>query len=136
VPGGTLGVLWSGPDPDGAFVAQARAVLAQRSSDGASDNEFAGFLADADRAAPSLEIPPGAGFDQPEHHVVTWDVALDADELIGLLGTFSWVMTMPDETREGVLAEARRLLRDVLGVEGAVTVDVAFRSDAWRAHTI
>ena len=60
---------------------------------------------------PSLVIPSGAGFDQPEHHVFTFDVALNADELIGLLGTFSWITTMTD-----------------------VTVDVAFRADAWRAH--
>jgi len=57
----------------------------------------------------------------------------NADELIGLLGTFSWIITMPEETREGVIAEARRLLRELLGVEGEVTVDVAFRADAWRA---
>jgi SAM-dependent methyltransferase len=146
VPGGTLGVLWSGPDPDGPFLAQARAVLADQSSGGAgsknragqtdaSGSEFASLvMADADRPMPSLEIPSGVAFDQPEHRAFTWNVALNADELIGLLGTFSWIITMPDETRERVLVEARRLLRDALGVEGDVTVDVAFRSDAWRTR--
>jgi hypothetical protein len=66
--------------------------------------------------------------------VFRWDVALNADELIGLLGTFSWIITMPEETRDGVIAEARRLLREMLGVEGEVTVDVTFRSDAWRSR--
>jgi len=64
----------------------------------------------------------------------TWDVALNADELIGLLGTLSWVITMPEETRQGVITEARRLLAELLGVEGEVTVDVAFRSDIWRSR--
>jgi hypothetical protein len=41
---------------------------------------------------------------------------------------------MPGETRARVTAEARRLLREFLGVEGQLTVDVAFRSDAWRTH--
>jgi hypothetical protein len=91
-------------------------------------------MADADRPTPSLEIPPGVPFDQPEHEAFTWDVALDADELIGLLGTFSWIITMPAPTRRRVMAEARRLLREFLGVEGEVTVDVAFRADAWRSR--
>ncbi|TMB87241.1 MAG: class I SAM-dependent methyltransferase, partial [Chloroflexi bacterium] len=31
VPGGILAALWSGPDPEGAFVVQARALLAEQS---------------------------------------------------------------------------------------------------------
>ena len=149
VPNGTLGVLWSGPDPEGAFLAQAQALLAQRSSESVhgetiaadggqgtvKNGEFASFImGDARRPASILEIPPSAPFEQPEHQVFRWDVALDADELIGLLGTFSWIITMPAETRNGVIAQARRLLRDLLGVEGEVTVDVTFRSDAWRSR--
>jgi len=82
----------------------------------------------------SLEIPPGVPFDQPEHEVFTWDVALNADELIGLMGTFSWIITMNEETRERLFAEARRLLREFLGVEGETTIDVAFGAAAWRSR--
>jgi len=144
-PGGILGALWSGPDPEGPFVVQAQALLAEQSRAGAGvaaaderdprESGVAGLImGDARRPLPSLEIPPGVPFDQPEHEVFTWDVALDADELIGLLGTFSWIITMPEETRHRVIAEARRLLRDLLSVEGEVTVDVAFRADAWRSR--
>ena len=139
-PGGTLGVLWSGPDPEGPFMIQALALLGEmsrapgRASSEDPGSEFASLLMAEDRPAPRLEIPAGSAFDQPESRVFTWDVALNADELIGLLGTFSWVITLPDETRARVTAEARRLLRDALGVEGDVTVDVGFRSDAWRTH--
>ena len=157
VPDGILGVLWSGPDPEGTFLAQAQALLTQRSaertaagtagdtadetgaaggSDAAVNNpEFASFIMGDARRPPSiLEIPPTAPFEQPEHRVFRWDVPLNADELIGLLGTFSWIITMPAETRNGVIAEARRLLRELLGVEGEVAVDVTFRSDAWRSR--
>jgi SAM-dependent methyltransferase len=133
-PNGILGVLWSGPDPEGAFLAQAQTLLSQRPAEG-SDGGLGGLImGDARRPASTLEIPPTAPFEQPEHQVFRWDVALDADELIGLLGTFSWIITMPDETRNRVIAEARRLLRELLGVEGEVTVDVTFRSDAWRSR--
>jgi hypothetical protein len=146
VPDGVLGALWSGPDPEGPFLVQAQALLAERSpgpaevavSDGDGEHRRSEFVSlimgDALRPSSSLEIPPGVPFDQPEHAVFTWDVALNADELIGLLGTFSSIITLPEETRKGVVAEARRLLRELLGVEGDVTVDVAFRSDAWRSR--
>jgi SAM-dependent methyltransferase len=139
VPGGILAALWSGPDPGGPFMVEARALLTERSrgqAEAAPDGgEFARvIMGEADRPLPSLEIPAGVPFAQPEHEVFTWDVALNADELIGLLGTLSWIITMADETRTQVLAEARRLLGELLRVEGDVTVDVAFRADAWRSR--
>jgi hypothetical protein len=91
------------------------------------------ILGDALRPMSTLEIPEGVPFGKPEHESFTWDVALNADELIGLLGTLSWIITMREETRSAVFKEARRLLRDLLGIEGDVTADVAFRSDAWRS---
>ncbi len=138
VPGGALGVLWAGPDPDGAFLAQARALIAQRSSGDAGEAEEGSgelrnlIMGDATRPDNVLEIPAGAPFAQPEQRAFTWDVALDADELVGLLSTFSWIITLDDDTRAGVFAEARRLLKEFLGVEGDVTVDVAFRAAAYR----
>jgi hypothetical protein len=55
-----------------------------------------------------------------------------------LLGTFSWIITMPDDRRVHVISEARQVLRDGLGIAGpvTVTVDVKYRSEAWRTHLI
>ena len=61
-----------------------------------------------------------------------WDIALNADELIGLLGTLSWVILTPDDERVRLFDTARRLLAELLGVEGEVTVDVAYRAVAFR----
>ena len=63
-----------------------------------------------------------------------WDVALNADELIGLLGTLSWVILMPDDERTRMFATARRLLAELLGIEGETTVDVAYRAVAYRTY--
>jgi SAM-dependent methyltransferase len=144
VPGGILGAVRSGPDPDGPFLVQARALLAAPAEGGLAKRERGGNLNEAEfaqliqgegnRASTTLVIPPGVPFEQPEHKIVTWDVPLNADELIGLLGTFSWVILMPETERNRLTSEARRLLREVLGVEGEVTVDTAFRSDAWRCR--
>ena len=120
VPGGTLGAVWSGPDPDGAFVAQARALLSRgaptdgdgdRQSGGGgergdgtrdgSDAELASVVnGDGNRPVSALEVPDGGPFLRPDHQVMRWDVALDADDIIGLLGTFSWVITMPEAARQ------------------------------------
>jgi SAM-dependent methyltransferase len=135
-PRAILGALWTGPDPEGPFISQARALLSEQPS-GSNDAQRGDLteliLGDALRPMSTLEIPEGVPFDQPEHEAFTWDVALNADELIGLLGTLSWVITMPEEPRNTLFAEARRLLRDLLGIEGELTVDVAFRSDVWRS---
>ena len=139
VPGGVLGAVWSGPDPEGAFLVQAQALLSGPGPGEPEDvgagrgSALRGIMGDALRPASILEIPPGVPFDQPEHEVFQWEMALTADDLIGLLGTFSWIIRLSEESRQDVYAEARRLLRDMLGVVGEVTVDVEFRAEAWRA---
>jgi SAM-dependent methyltransferase len=142
VPGGTLGAVWSGPDAEGPFMMQARQMLADRAAAGGSEETaepgepgVTGFLlGDASRPNSSLVIPEGLPFDPPDCQVFTWEMALTADDLVGLLGTMSWVITMPEENRRSVLTEARRLLRELLGIEGEVTVDVAFRAEAYRTR--
>jgi SAM-dependent methyltransferase len=140
VPGGTLGVVWAGPDPDGPFVSQAQAMLSAMSGPGESSTDAEGdhdlgreVMDTANRVETVLRIPGDSLFSQPEHTTFTWDVALTADELIGLLGTFSWIITMPDDRRAHVISVARQVLRDSLGISGEVTVDVQYRSEVWRA---
>jgi SAM-dependent methyltransferase len=142
VPSGTLAAVWTGPDPDGPFVVQAQALLSEMSSGGAGPDgngsprpDLGATVVDSEnRVDPVLRIPGGSPFAQPEGHVLTWDVALTADELIGLLGTFSWIITMTADRRAYVIDEARRVLRDGLGVSGDVTVDVQYRCEAWRTR--
>jgi SAM-dependent methyltransferase len=143
VPGGTLAVMWSGPDPDAGLVAQAQALL-RGDGDGEGDGEMgideqsqadlSAAMSDQNNLIQVLEIPPGLPFDQPERTVITWDVALTADDLIGLLGTFSWVILMEDGARERLFETARRVLQDALGVSGDVTVDVGYRAEVFKAR--
>jgi SAM-dependent methyltransferase len=142
MPGGVLGVVWAGPDPGSSFLAQARGLLAAQpgsgpagGGDGLGEGEFSELI-QGEGNVPSmvLGIPPGAPFEQPEHETFTWDVPLAADDLIGLLGTFSWVIAMDQAARTRLLTRARGLLRELLGDEGEVTADVGFRAEAWRCH--
>jgi len=141
-PGGTLGVVWAGPDPDGPFVSQAQAMLSESSSDqddsiAESGTDLGSEVMDTEnRVETVLRVPDGFPFAQPEHITLMWDVPLTADDLIGLLGTFSWIITMPEDRRTHVISEARRVLRDGLGISGDVTVDVQYRSEVWRTHLV
>jgi len=70
----------------------------------------------------------------PAAHIAFYGhyATLNADELLGLLGTLSWVILMPATDRTRVFGTARRLLAEVLGIEGPTTVDVAYRALAYR----
>jgi SAM-dependent methyltransferase len=140
VPGGTLAAVWSGPDPDAGLIAQAQALLSGGDSpelaaiDDRSQSELKAALNDRSALVQALEIPPGVPFGPPEKHVITWDVALNADELVGLLGTFSWVILMEDEARARLFDTTRRVLRDSLGISGDVTVDIGYRAEVFKAR--
>lgn len=130
-PGGLMAVMWTGPDPDGGFMRQAQSALAQ----GGGDQVLRGTVAgDFTPEILTLEIPDGLPFRAPEHQRFTWLLPLTADELIGLLGTLSWIIVMEEDDRQRLFDTARRLLRDLLGVEGTVTVDVDFVCEAYRAR--
>jgi hypothetical protein len=120
-------------------MAQARDLLARRAAESSDTGPSAGNLgqlifSESLRPEFVLTIPAGMPFSEPEHQVFSWDVALNADDLVGLLGTLSWIITMPDDERDRVITTARHFLRELLGIDGQVTVDVTFRADAWRCR--
>ena len=135
VPGGCLGALWTGADPDGPFLSEARSRIARTGPGGGPrGGQLSGLVEGTiGRGDDSLVIPDGVPFDQPDRATFTWDIALDADELLGLLGTFSWIITLPDDARAAILDEASELLA-AFGIDGSTTVDVAWRTEAWRAR--
>jgi SAM-dependent methyltransferase len=142
VPGGVVSAMWSGPDPESGLIAQAQALLSGAGEgdaagvgiDDESQAELSAAMTDQNNLIQALEIPPGLPFDEHEKKVITWNVALNADELIGLLGTFSWVILMEDDKRERLFDTARRVLREALGVSGDATVDVGYRAEVFKAR--
>ena len=146
-PGGVLGVMWSGPDPEGPFMVQARVLLESQSldaesgtdehqSDSSQESLADVVLADADRPSSTLVIPVNRSvpLDQPEFAEFRWDLALTADQIIGLMSTLSLFILMTQERRLRIFSETRRLLRDALGIDGQITADVAFKTEAWRTR--
>ncbi len=134
-PGGVIATMWAGPDPDGAFVAQARGALGG-GGDGGDTGTVLRETIDGGTDAPArvLEIPEGVGFEPPERRDFHWVVPLTADDLVGLLQTLSWVILLDEARREQLVVRARTLLKEALGIEGPVTVDVDFACETHRAR--
>ena len=136
-PGGVLGALWSGPDPEGKFMRDSYAMLAGISGTAGLDSQLANVMMSNSGRPPSrLEIPHGFPFTEPERRDFCWSQTLTADGLIGLLGTFSWVITMTEDERDDLMSEARGLLASAMGLSGDDTVDVEFRSETFRSYLL
>lgn len=137
VPGGTLGVVWSGPDPESDLIEQAQTLLGAGGGSGLDEEAeaaLAGAINDPNAPRWVLEIPEGVPFDEPESHTVTWNEDLTAEDLIGLLGTFSWVILMEEDARTRLFEVSRQFLRDSMALDGSATVEVPHRAEVWRAR--
>jgi SAM-dependent methyltransferase len=132
-PGGRLGVVWSGVDWGASALAEVRqrALAAGRAGTGSLAAMVAGGGARPERA---LRLPERAPFGPPEHELLHWEQELSADQLVGMLGTYSRVILLPDEQRRLIAEEARRLLGEIAGLHGAATVKLPFRGQCWRSE--
>jgi SAM-dependent methyltransferase len=139
-PGGFLGAIWAGPDQESPFMVQAQALLGEigrgEPTAGPASETIDAISTESYRSMATLQIPDGLPFSDPIHMVFRRELALTADDLIGLLGTLSWVILKEPEEREALFSTARRLLRDALGVEGDTTVDLTFRCDTYRSDLL
>jgi SAM-dependent methyltransferase len=131
-PGGLIAALWTGPDPEGTFMTQARTIVTRAdATDPGLESTVSGELT---TGFFTFDIPEGIPFSQPDHDAFRWIVPMTADQIIGMLGTLSWIIVMDEPDRRQLFATARRLLRDFLGVEGDVTVDVDYICQVYRSR--
>ena len=111
-PGGTLAAVWSGPDPEAPFLVQAMEVMKPGGS--SSNGALATGDGRRDRAAAERAAHPRRSAFRPAR---AGDIPLralhsTADDIIGLLGTISWVITMSEDQRERIF-RATRLMKDL-----------------------
>jgi SAM-dependent methyltransferase len=170
-PGGSFGVVWSGPDWTSQWLRaiRPRAIVERLMAAGALAPDGvvapAGALAPDGVVAPDavpthdpaqaignataesitplgaasphrheLVIPEGSPFEALDRTEIRWVLPMTADDLVGLLGTFSGVITLDASLRAGLLEQAEHLLADELGLEGAATTDVPYLARCWRAR--
>jgi SAM-dependent methyltransferase len=121
-PDGALGVLWSGPDRRVPWVA---GILAAASS-GRREPTRGPW----ERA---LEVPDGGPFEPPDHRVFTTTMAYPVADLVGLVGSYSTVITLPDDARREVLQRAADAVAD-LSLDPNGLVDLPLSAVCWRTR--
>ncbi len=116
--GGVFGVIWNGADRSVEWVAE---LLGTRDpSPGDRNNR---------RSRHRFELPPGSPFVDLETTVIVWSRTLTDEELVGLAGTYSSMITMPPDRQEQELARIRRVAGSVVGGDG---VELPMSCRCWR----
>jgi SAM-dependent methyltransferase len=121
-PGGHLGVLWSGPDCRVTWVGELL-------GSGTKHSEETGHRSIRHR----VELVPDAPFTEPETTVISWTMAMSREELVGLAGTYSAVITRPAGERSWFLHRVEQLAVKKMGSSPGTTVEVPMRCRCWRA---
>ncbi len=91
--GGTLGVIWISRDDRVPWVAEFNA-LARESRE--ADRARQGF---SGRRRREVTFPAGTPMSPPTERRVTYSLPMTSDQLAGLLGTYSGVITLEEERR-------------------------------------
>ncbi|MGO9343436.1 MAG: class I SAM-dependent methyltransferase [Acidimicrobiales bacterium] len=121
--GAVLGLLWNGADRTDEWV---ETLLGPGLPPADQDSEQAWIL----RHRP--ELPDVAPFHDRERKTVRWSMRFTVDELVGLMGSYSRVFTLPAEAREKVLGTVRAKATSRLALTGESTVEMPMRCQCWR----
>ncbi len=114
--GGVLGVIGNGADRSVEWVAE---LLGQR-------NRSPG---DRERRH-RVELPPRSPFTGIDGTIVKWSVPMTQEQLVGLAGSYSSMITMPPDLRERELSRIQAAASSI-ATEGEVEIPMSCR--CWRA---
>jgi SAM-dependent methyltransferase len=125
-PGGSFALLWSGTD---------RTIDWMRSLWAGGNELDEGAIDEADqrrRRRHVIDLGPDAPFAEPEHEVIRWIRPMAREDLVGMAGTYSDVITLPARQREEYLASVAHFLEthDLPTSQGLV--EVPMRCICWR----
>jgi SAM-dependent methyltransferase len=120
-PGGALGVIWVSRDSRVDWAAEFNGLMREaREADRAPDGAAAdGPAADAPgpngsrkerRRRREITVPPGSPMSPVEEHTVEYSLPMTKDDLFGLLGTYSGVITLDPAKRADFSQRARDFL--------------------------
>jgi SAM-dependent methyltransferase len=125
-PGGSFSLLWSGTDRSVGWI---RSLWAG----GSQLNEAEVDQTDTRRRGRHvIHLGPDDAFAEPEHQVIRWTRPMTKEDLVGMAGTYSDVITLPVPERDGYLTSVARFLDtpDVPMSQGLV--EVPMRCICWR----
>jgi SAM-dependent methyltransferase len=119
VPGGQLGLAWNMRDERADWVAQLGQIL---HDPGEGDGSRGGAVA------------IGPPFGPVQHRTIEWTHRLTRDQLLDMVSSRSYVITMPAAQREEVLAAVGRLADTHPDLAGRGELELPYRTECFRAQ--
>jgi SAM-dependent methyltransferase len=107
--GGVLGVIWTSRDVRVPWVAEFNQLARESREADRPAGRRAGGAAPSHRRR-EVSFPPGTPMSGLEEHTVEFSVPMTKDELVGLLGTYSGVITLDPERRADFSRRVRAFL--------------------------
>jgi SAM-dependent methyltransferase len=132
-PGGTFGLIWSGPDRSQEWIGSLLAEANPR-------RDPREVRTDPRRRRHDVHLPAGAPFAPPETQLLRWTMAVTVDELAGLAGTFSVIIRLPEAERAGLQDRLRAYVDEHPPPAEARTaddrIDLSMRCYCWRTERL
>jgi SAM-dependent methyltransferase len=125
--GGRLGVIWTSRDREVGWVRDLGWPAAATAGDDRRGET-------PRRRRGELTLPENAPFSQPESASFRFTRVMTVDAVVGMLATYSGVITASAEDRATLLARARTMLEQRF--PGASEIDVPMRTWCWRADRL
>ena len=119
VPGGQLGLVWNMRDDRADWVAQLGQIL---HDPGEGDGSRGGAVA------------IGPPFGPVQHRTIEWTHRLTRDQLLDMVSSRSYVITMPAVQRAEVLAAVGRLADTHPDLAGRAELELPYRTECFRAQ--
>ena len=125
-PGGTLGLVWNERDDREPWVAELNRIVEEQGNKLAAD----GMRAGNDHHQPRVGPPLGP----LELHQVPWVHDTSADELLDMVASRSYVILLPRQQREALLASVRRLAETHTALAGQPAIALPYVTWCWRSR--
>ncbi len=127
-PGGVLGLLWNGPDRSQPWLADLLARL--RPGDHGPSPSAGDDAIDRHR---QVHLPPDAPFTGVETQTVDWSLSVTPEELVGLAGTYSRFIILPEVEKMRLRRDLAAVVRQHAALAGRREIDLPMRCLCWRA---
>jgi SAM-dependent methyltransferase len=121
--GGFLGLLWNGADRTDEWVEK---LLGPGLPPANTDSQSSWIR----RHTP--EFPDEAPFHDMQSRKVSWSMRFTLDEVVGMMGSYSRVFTLPAEAREKALARVREGAMSRLAMTGESSLELPMLCQCWR----
>ncbi|HEX3795295.1 MAG TPA: class I SAM-dependent methyltransferase [Acidimicrobiales bacterium] len=126
-PGGTLALLWSGPDRTVDWMRTLWAGGTTPTTEAQRD------LVEHRSERHVVNLPGDGTFTEPQTTVLHWTRPMTKDDFIGLIGTYSAFITMDEDTWHQHRAGLADALDRLPQFTGNASVDVPMRCRCWRS---